>query len=93
MSVELFKASRDLRPVLRLYSFIPSGHGPYSFYVCAESKEQALAAVRAKIIQHGMEGDHYYDDLLSMDHPDQGGGEDWGIYESEPGVVEINAND
>jgi hypothetical protein len=34
---------------VKLYAWQPEGHGELSFFVCAESQEQALAAVEMSV--------------------------------------------
>lgn len=41
----------DITPVIHLYVFRPSGHGPSTFMVAAESEEAARTAARPHIEQ------------------------------------------
>ena len=48
----------------KLYCWKPQGHGQYSFYVCADSYEEALSAVQTYIERYYMEtstGGLYYE--------------------------------
>jgi hypothetical protein len=45
---------------MKLYAWQPKGHGEYSFFVCAESEQEAKNAVDAHIKKHLNQQDNEY---------------------------------
>lgn len=38
--------------MMKLYAFYPDGHGPFSFFVMAETEEEAIAAIEEERKKH-----------------------------------------
>ena len=69
---------------IKLYAWQPDGHGEYSFYVTAYSKEQAIAAVEK----------HMQDDPWEGNFLESGWGTDYyQLTVLDVGQVITNAND
>ena len=46
--------------MMKLFAWQPSGHGPYSFFVCAENQADAELAVNSYIKEHLDKNDGHY---------------------------------
>ena len=69
---------------MNMYAFQPNGHGSYSFFVMAESKDEAIKAVLAHVDK---------DDDIG-DYETSGFGTDYyACTEFGTGDVAVNAND
>jgi len=80
-------ATAEANQIVRLYAWHPVGHGPYSWFVVAESEAQAKAAVEAEQQR-----------LLVSDEITQYEISGWGtdcftLTVAEPGQPVCNAND
>jgi hypothetical protein len=78
-----------VKSMLKLFGFQPPGHGQYSFFVMAETKEAAVSYINKYIEDHLNKDDGHF---LS-DYYIQGWPEDYDITEAAEGNVITHAND
>lgn len=72
---------------MKLYAFIPGGHGQYSFYVMSENEDTARKTVQKHI-------DRNFTKNGTLDYAADGWGTDYyGIIEVQPNEVVENPND
>lgn len=77
---------------MKLYAWQPRGHGEDSFFVCANSQEEALACVEAEIARRmAIDPDDYDCEYLS-DKPHGWGTDYYVLTVLEPGQVISNDN-
>ena len=75
---------------MKLFAWQPKGHGQLSFFICAETKEQAASCI-GRYIKKGMEND---DESRNNEYYVRGWGTDYyELTEVDPLTVITNAND
>jgi hypothetical protein len=81
----------------RLFAWQPNGHGEKSFFVVAETEEQARAAVEAKIsdlLAKSKDGDYFGEDGIYSEIDFSGWGTDYyKLTVADIGEVVMNSND
>lgn len=82
---------------MKLFAWQPNGHGEQSFFVMAETEEQAKTAVEAKIadlLAKNADENYYEDDGLYSEFCFRGWGTDYyTLTVADVGDVVMNSND
>lgn len=72
---------------MKLYYFQPKGHGPYSYFVMAHDRKEAIHKIMGKMMELEREG------IGDWHIPENGGFHPSDLQEARPGEVLVNDND